>query len=295
MGYALRNGDQLEVITNKKQHPTEDWLKMVTTGKARSKIRSAMKEERRRRGEVGREALERKLKPLKVDFEESVEQLVKFYDTTSHVDLYYAIATDSLNVNDILKTHQVEVYNDGSRHLVERPDEPVETERSPEDPPKRRRQKITDKPRLLINGEPAERFDYSFASCCNPVQGDAIFAYLTANAGLKIHRSNCPNATNLIAHYGYRVMKADWVSTTNSTFVVNLKITGIDDGPGVIERLTHSISTNLGLNIRSFSIEGNEGYFTGQVSLLVKNTDQLYMAIHGLKNLENISTVTRID
>ena len=295
MGYELRNGDQLEVITNKKQHPTEDWLKMVTTGKARAKIRSAMKEERRRQGEVGREALERKLKPLKVDYEESVEQLVKYYDTTSHVDLYFAIATGELNVNDILKTHQVDVYNDGSRHLVERPEEPVEAERAPEDVPKRRRQKITDKPRLLINGEPAERFDYSFASCCNPVQGDAIFAYLTANAGLKIHRSNCPNATNLIAHYGYRVMKAEWVSTTNSTFVVNLKITGIDDGPGVIERLTHSVSTNLGLNIRSFSIEGNEGYFTGQISLLVKNTDQLYMAIQGLKNLDNISTVTRVD
>jgi GTP pyrophosphokinase len=295
MGYKLRNGDQLEVITNKKQHPTEDWLKMVTTGKARSKIRSAMKEERRQQGEVGREALERKLKPLKVDFEESVEQLVKYYDTTSHVDLYFAIATGDLNVNDILKTHQVDVYNDGSRHLVERPEAPVEAERAPEETPKRRRQKMTDKPRLLINGEPAERFEYSFASCCNPVQGDAIFAYLTANAGLKIHRSNCPNATNLIAHYGYRVMKAEWVSTTNTTFVVNLKITGIDDGPGVIERLTHSISTDLGLNIRSFSIEGNEGYFTGQISLLVKNTDQLYMAIQGLKNLENISTVTRVE
>ena len=268
---------------------------MVTTGKARSKIRSAMKEERRQQGEVGREALERKLKPLKVDFEESVEQLVKYYDTTSHVDLYFAIATGDLNVNDILKTHQVDVYNDGSRHLVERPEAPVEAERAPEETPKRRRQKMTDKPRLLINGEPAERFEYSFASCCNPVQGDAIFAYLTANAGLKIHRSNCPNATNLIAHYGYRVMKAEWVSTTNTTFVVNLKITGIDDGPGVIERLTHSISTDLGLNIRSFSIEGNEGYFTGQISLLVKNTDQLYMAIQGLKNLENISTVTRVE
>ena len=295
MGYKLRNGDQLEVITNKRQRPTEDWLKMVTTGKARAKIRSAMKEERRRQGEVGREALERKLKPLKIDFEESVEQLVKFYDTTSHVDLYFAIATGELNVNDILKTHKVEVYNDGSRHLVELPEEPVVVEQVPEEAPKRRRGKITDKPRLLINGEPAERFDYSFASCCNPVQGDAIFAYLTANAGLKIHRSNCPNATNLIAHYGYRVMKAEWVSTTNSTFVVNLKITGIDDGPGVIERLTHSISTNLGLNIRSFSIEGNEGYFTGQVSLLVRNTDQLYMAIKGLKNLDNISTVSRVE
>lgn len=294
MGSELHNGDQLEVITSTKQKPTEDWLKMVTTGKAKSKIRSSMKEERRQKGEIGRETLERKLRPHKVDFEESVERLVKDYEMDSHVDLYYAIAMGNLNVNDIFKTHSVEIYSDGSKHLVEievKP-QPAPGPSSPGTPSKTKK-KLPDKPRLLINGEPAERFEYFFASCCNPVHGDPIFAYLTSTAGLKIHRSNCPNATNLIAHYGYRVMKAEWASTGGATFVVNLKITGIDDGPGVIERLTHNISSNLGLNIRSFSIEGNEGYFKGQISLLVTNTNQLYMAIQALKNLDNISTVIR--
>ena len=127
------------------------------------------------------------------------------------------------------------------------------------------------------------------------MQGDDIFAYLTANAGLKIHRANCPNATNLMANYGYRVMKAEWISTTDTTFVADLRITGIDDGPGVIERLTNKISTMLGLNIRSFNIAGNEGYFEGKVSLLVRNTDQLNLAIRALKNLDSVSTVTRVD
>jgi GTP pyrophosphokinase len=296
MGYQLRNGDQIEVVTSERQKPKEDWLKMVVTGKARSRIRSAMKEERRRQGEMGRETLERKLKSMKVDFDESVERLVKDFDLDSHADLYYAIATDDITVADIFKTHTVEVHNDGSRHLVEIK---IEIKPEPELPNSnigggRRRNKLTDKPTLLINGEPAERFDYTFATCCNPVQGDAIFAYLTSNAGLKIHRSSCPNATNLMANYGYRVMKAEWVSTTDSTFVVDLEITGIDDGPGVIERLTNKISTMLGLNIRSFSIEGDEGYFTGRISLLVRNRDQLYMAVQALKNLDNISTVSRM-
>ena len=103
------------------------------------------------------------------------------------------------------------------------------------------------------------------------------------NAGLKIHRINCPNAANLMVNYGYRVMSADWTSTTDTSFVADLKITGIDDGPGVIEQLTHQISTSLKLDIRSFSIAGHEGYFEGQMSLFVANTNQLNLAIKALK------------
>lgn len=298
MGYKLRNGDQLHIITNKNQKPTEDWLKMVVTGKARAKIRSAMKEERRRVGSFGRETLERKLNNLKVDFEESVELLVKYYKLTTHSDLYYAIATGELTVSEILKAFTVTTYTDGSRHLVEVEVEeeiPVVIPEEEEKPRRARKQKFTDKPKLLINGEPAHQFHFSFANCCNPVQGDEIFAYLTSTAGLKIHRANCPNATNLIANYGYRVMKADWVSMTATTFVADLKITGIDDGPGVIERLTRNISGDLGLNIRQFSIKGDGGYFDGRISLLVRNTDQLNMAIKALQNLDNISTVIRVE
>jgi GTP diphosphokinase / guanosine-3',5'-bis(diphosphate) 3'-diphosphatase len=293
MGYKLKNGDQLVVVTNKNQKPSEDWLKMVVTGKARAKVRSAMKEERRKQGETGKEALERKFRNLKIDFEESVDTLVKYFGFGSHVDLYYSVAMEKLTVHEIFKFFKVE-----GNKLVEIPQEkeivaPDTTHEAA--PAKRSRKKIIGKPRLLINGEPAERYDFSFASCCNPVQGDQIFAYLTATAGLKIHRANCPNATNLMANYGYRVMKAEWLTTTDTTFVADLKITGIDDGPGVIERLTHQISTFLNLNIRSFSIAGDEGYFEGKISLLVRNTDQLNMAIRALQNLDNVSTVIRLD
>lgn len=152
-----------------------------------------------------------------------------------------------------------------------------------------------DKLCLLINGELVECFDYFFVSCCNLVQGDVIFVYLMVNVGLKIYCLNCLNVINLIVYYGYWVMKAEWVFIINFIFVVNLKIMGIDDGLGVIEWFIYSVFINLGFNICFFSIEGNEGYFIGQISLLVKNIDQLYMVIQGFKNLDNIFIVIRVD
>jgi len=293
MGYKLKNGDQIAITTNKSQKPSESWLKMVITGKARSKIRYAMKDEQRKKGELGKEALERKFKHLKVDFEESVEILVKFLRLPSRVELYYRIATGATSIPEIFKKFQVM----GHKLIEKEYQTEVEVEPATAKPASSRRspKKIDNTPRLMINGEPGDRFNYTFANCCNPVQGDHIFAYLTATAGLKIHRSTCPNAANLMTNYGYRVMKADWMNTTNNTFVADLKITGIDDGPGVIERLSHEISNKLSLNIRSFSISGYEGYFKGKISLLVANTDQLNLAIQALKNLDSISTVSRIE
>jgi len=293
MGYKLKNGDQISITTNKSQKPNESWLKMVITGKARSKIRSAMKEEQRKKGELGKEALGRKFKHLKVEFEDSVERLVKFLRLPSRVDLYYRIATGDLSIPDLFKKFTVIGNKLVEADVVKEPEaNPKPTRPST---PRKGSRKVNGTPRLMINGEPGDRFHYTFASCCNPVQGDHIFAFLTATAGLKIHRSTCPNAANLMSNYGYRVMKAEWASTTNTTFVADLKITGIDDGPGVIERLTHEISNKLSLNIRSFSISGYEGFFKGKISLLVANTDQLNIAIRALKNLDSISTVSRVE
>ncbi len=291
MGRLLKNGDQVEVVTSNSQKPTESWLKLVTTGKAKAKIRSAMKEARRRKGELGREALERKFKNLRIQApDEAMETLVKHYKFTSHVALYYAIAINNISVVDIFRKFKSE---QGKLKLVE---EPVVQEQPNRDVPiTRPRKDTTAAPRLLINGEPAEQNDYALATCCNPVQGDKVFAYLTANAGLKIHRINCPNATNLMVNYGYRIMKADWANDMPQTnFVTKLKITGIDDGPGVIERLTHQLSL-MGLNIRSLNIAGKEGFFESELSLIVANTDQLNQATRALNNLSNISTVSRIE
>ena len=290
MGYKLENGDQVQIITDKNQKPNEDWLKLVVTGRARSKIRSSMKEERRKAGEIGKEALQRKFKNLKVDYEPGVETLVKYFGLNSHVDLYFGIAMQQIVINDVLRNFEVK-----DRKLVELPPDTPEAivEPQPKGEP-RSRKKITGKPKLLIGGEPADQYSYQFASCCNPVQGDDVFAYLTVAAGIKIHRSNCPNSANLLANYGYRVMKAEWITTTDISFVADLKITGIDDGVGVIEKISHVLSSELNMNIRSFSIAGEAGYYEGKVSLLIPNKDQLAIAIMTLKKLEFVSTVERI-
>jgi GTP pyrophosphokinase len=148
---------------------------------------------------------------------------------------------------------------------------------------------------LLINGEPADQYDFSLATCCNPLPGDQVFAYLTSNAGLKVHRINCPNSGHLMANYGYRVMKAEWVYTGVGNFVADLKITGMDKGPGVIEQLTHAISSHLGINIRSLNIAGKDGYYEATISLNVASTNQLNQVIHSLKNMDIVSTVARIE
>lgn len=293
MGYKLKNGDQVQILTSKNQKPSEDWLKMVFTGKAKAKIRSSLKEERRQKGEFAKESIERKLKNMKVnDIEEAVERMVRFYDYTSHVDFFFDLAVEELHMQDIFKPFKEE----GGR-LIEKP---IAPEIKPEEPqPEIKRKidrKISAKPRLMINGEPGDAYEFSFANCCNPVQGDEVFAYLTSNAGLKIHRASCPNAANLMANYGYRVMKAEWSSTTNITFVADLLITGIDAGRGVIESLSHEISSLLQLNIRSFNIHATEeGGFEARISLLVANTDQLYLAIKALQKLEHVSSVTRVE
>ena len=292
MGYELKNGDQVSVITSRTQKPNEGWLKMVVTGKAKSKIRSSMKEERREHGLIGREHLERKLKNMKADFEPAVEFLVKHYGFSSHIDFYYAIATETFNVREELKHFKVEA---GRLHEPAVEIKPAPVVEEPDLLFVKPRKDFTGKTRILVGGEPADQYNYSFASCCNPLPGDDIFAFLSQASGLKIHRTSCPNAVHLMANYGYRIMKAEWVSSPDSTFVADLKITGIDDGPGIIERLTHEISTKLGVNIRSFNIHGDEGYFEGNVSLFIANTDQLNMAIRTLKNLRNVSTVTRIE
>lgn len=295
LNYVLRNGDQVHIFTSKNQKPSEDWERMVITGKAKAKIRSAMKEEKRKKGEIGKEMLERKLRHMHIDFDEGVDTIVKYLDYPSRTELFYALAMEERSIQEIFKNFRVDnnklIHFRHEEHLANQQQALQQAAAAREEAQRR----LGLKPRLLINGEPAERYQYSIATCCNPVQGDEIFAYLTTNAGLKIHRVGCPNATHLMANYGYRVMKAEWVFTNDVTFIAELRITGIDSGPGVIERLTHQISTQLGLDIRSLSIEGDEGYFEGIIKLKVRNTDQLNMAIRALQNLDNISSVTRAD
>lgn len=288
MGYQLENGDQVSVVTSKNQKPSEGWLKWVITGKARSKIRSAMQLERKEQSELGKEALLRKFKSLKIDFEDNIDTFLKRFGFKSRLDLFYAISIDEIVLSD-LKNFVVEK---GMIQFLDQEPETKKTEHTGER--KKRQLKKPGHALLLINGDPADQYDFSYATCCNPVQGDGVFAYLTATAGLKIHRLNCPNAENLAANYGYRIMRAEWSGTSGREFVTQLLVRGIDDGPGVIERLSREVS-ELGLNIRSFHIEGNQGYFEAKIKLHVANKNQLHIAMKKLQQLNNVSGVSRID
>ncbi|MBB4079474.1 GTP pyrophosphokinase [Lewinella aquimaris] len=292
MSYELRNGDRLQVNTSPNQKPNPNWLDMVKTGKAKAKIRQSLKEEKRKQGELAREALLRKLKKLHVEDEKAaIETLARHHTDGSHVDLFYDIGREEISIAQVLKPFTV----DHGKLVPVAPASPPVQEKDPDSRTRRSgATKIKGTTKLLINGEPGDQLEYTMASCCNPVQGDQVFAYLTSNAGLKIHRVICPNAENLMANYDYRIMKAEWVSTSQHSFVAELKLTGLDSGKGVIETISHEI-TQMDLDIRSFQIAAQSGTFTAQISLLVRNTDQLRLATRALQNLDNVSTVSRVE
>lgn len=289
LGYLLQSGDQVTVITNSKQKPTEDWLQIVTTGKAKSKIRSSLKEEYKLQAEDGKEILARKFKGLKISLEENIETILKTLGFKNKLELFVAIAGEHLSWNELIRQFELE----GSKLIPSKELEkidPLDGKQAPAD-----KGPITIPGRLLINGESADKYQYSLASCCNPVQDDEVFAYITSNAGMKIHRVNCPNAEHLMANYGYRIHKAEWTKLTGSNYVVHLFVEGIDEGPGVIERLSHLISSGLGVNIKSFSIQGNEGTFEGKLGIVVQNKDQVNRVIQSLSKLSGVTRVTRDD
>lgn len=291
MGHVLENGDQVTVKTHKNQKPNEDWLKLVKTGKAKNKIRSSMKEERRKIGELGKENLERKLKNMKADFEDNVDMLVKHYGLNNRPDLYFALAEEQVKLSELKKFEVV------AKKLVLKQQEVKEDNRKQDETPKTRasKTKVDHKDMIFVNGEPASMYSFSLAQCCAPVRGDDIFGFLTLNTGLKIHRTDCPNATNMIANYGYRTLKAEWGGQLSKDFHVKLALEGVDSGVGVIAEISEVISKKMGLNIRAFNIEGEEGIFRATVKLAVKNKDQLKQVIKKLLSIEGISTVDRID
>ncbi len=287
LGYVLKNGDRIKVNTSKNQKPNESWLKLVKTGKAKNKIRSSLKEDRKKLGELGKEMLTRKFKKLKADFNnENIDILIKHFGFSNYTDLYFAFYEEELGM-ERLKDFVVEK---GTFVLANPPEKKTVVRPMPGDTGK----KNQIKPKLLINGESAEDLAYSLAICCKPVQGDDVFAYTTTNEGIKIHRTSCPNAENLLSKYGYRVMKADWSMSFNSSFVADLVINGIDD-IGIVQRLTNILTNRLRVNMRAISMDGNEGYYEGRISVVVNNTDQLNFIINTLMEDDSVSSVNRVE
>ncbi|WP_324760428.1 bifunctional (p)ppGpp synthetase/guanosine-3',5'-bis(diphosphate) 3'-pyrophosphohydrolase [Sphingobacterium thalpophilum] len=288
LSHVLQNGDQVEIITSSKQSPKEDWLNFVVTAKAKSKIRSSLKEEKRRVAEDGKEILERKLKSLKVTYNtDNINKIANYLKYPSSQDLFYNVAKGVVDIKQLREyvAHEkaVEInvgpangnqFNAHIGGLVE---------------------KINKKEfDTILIGDDMQKVDYTLAPCCNPIPGDDIFGFLTVNDGIKIHRTSCPNASKLMANYGYRILKARWASTKDSAFLTGLHIVGIDD-VGLVNKITTVISQEFAVNIRSLSISSNEGIFDGNIMVYVNDTQQLESLMKNLKQVRGITGVNRYE
>jgi len=285
LGHKLQNGDQVEVITSSKQTPKEDWLNIVVTAKAKAKIKSALKEEKRKVAEDGKEILERKMKSLKITYNsENIQKLSYFFKLPSTQDLFYNIAKGTIDMKDLKE------YQASEKTIENKPQDRIEAEQLQG---LMRSIKAKDSDMLLI-GEDMQKIDYKLANCCNPIPGDDVFGFVTVSDGIKIHRTNCPNAAKLMANYGYRIVKAKWTNQQELAFLTGLRITGIDE-VGLINQLTTVISQDFKVNIRSITVDSDNGIFEGSIMVYVNDTDHLDNLIRKLKTVKGITGVNRFD
>lgn len=285
LNHKLQNGDQVEIITSSKQTPKEDWLNIVVTAKAKAKIKSALKEEKRKVAEDGKEILERKLKSLKITYNsENIHKLSYYFKLGSTQDLFYNIAKGLIDMKDLKE------YQASEKVIENKPQDKIDTEQVQS---LMRSLKSKDADMLLI-GEDMQKIDYKLANCCNPIPGDDVFGFVTVSDGIKIHRTNCPNAAKLMANYGYRIVKARWTNQQELAFLTGLRITGIDD-VGLINKLTTVISYDFKVNMRSITVDSDNGIFEGTIMVYVNDTEHLENLIKKLKTVKGVTGVNRFD
>jgi GTP diphosphokinase / guanosine-3',5'-bis(diphosphate) 3'-diphosphatase len=284
ISHKLRSGDQVEIITSNKQKPSEDWLNFVVTAKARTKIKDALKEEKKAIAEEGKYTLQRKLDGYGVSMNQhNIDELVTFYKLQSNLDLFYQVAVKNLDLKEL---KEFKVIGD----KLEAPKPVKHIEPKPEYVPGGLK-KDTE---LIIFGESSDKIVYNLANCCKPIPGDDVFGFVTTGKGLTIHRTNCPNAAKLMSNYGHRIVKTRWAKNKEISFLTGLKIIGMDD-VGVVNKITNLISGDLRINIAAITIEAREGLFEGTIKLFVHDKEELEDLVKRLLNLQGIQTVDRFD
>ena len=282
LSYELKSGNQVEVITSSKQRPKEDWLKYVITGKAKAKIKSLLKEEKRIIAEKGKEILQKKFKHYKIDYNISnVNKLIPIYKVNSSLELFYRIAKENIDLAELEDFKKEKGTFKPPRQGIKKSLEQIVN-------------KIRGKTDLLILGEDMDHIDYKLSPCCNPIPGDNVFGFITINEGIKIHRVNCPNAIQLMSNYAYRIVKARWTSQELIAVLAGIQIKGSDE-VGIVNKITKIISNELHVNMRSISFDTDDGMFEGTIMVFVHDTNHLTGLIEKLQQVEGVQSIARID
>lgn len=286
----LHSGDQVEIMTSSSQTPKQGWLGIVTTSKARVKIKQALKETVARQHAFAREELERKFKNRKIDYNEAVMmRLIKRLGYKINTDFYQSIANGTLDTN-----HIIDEYID----QLKRENEGYDTQlRSAENYNLSGNQTSVEdatKEDVLVIDQNLKGIQYQLAQCCNPIYGDDIFGFVSISKGIRIHRTTCPNATSMRERFGYRIVKARWAGkSAGSTYPIPLMVVGNDD-IGIVTNITSVINKEDSITLRNISIDSHDGLFSGTLTVLVSDTGKLDLLIKKLRTIRGVKNVNRL-
>ena len=285
LSQELKSGDQIEIIKSENTKPSANWLEYVKTSRAKSKIRSALKEEKKILAEDGKEILRRKLRQLKINFEEkNINNLANYFNLKTSLDLFYRVGIgkiDNVALKKFAAFNNNRLINFFRKRISKKNPEISYDEND-----------VKNNFDQIVFGNEEEKLDYTLAKCCNPIPGDNVFGFLTINEGIKIHKKTCSNSISLQSKFAYRIIKSKWIDSTQEDFNSMIKISGIDN-LGIVSEITRIISNSLNINIKKMSFDTQENTFIGTITLKVKNKSILEKLISRLKKINGIEKVKR--
>ena len=287
LSHELKSGDHVEVQTSSVNKPNVRWLDFVMTARARTKIKTALKDEEKEISEEGKAILTRKLRHLKITMNDRVvNEMAAYFTLKTSFDLFYRIgngAIDNTQLEAFVNQKNNAFISFFKSKLKRSPSKDISD-----------KEEVTYKFDALVFGKEDEKLEYTLSKCCNPISGDKVFGFLTINDGIKIHKMNCPNAISMQSNYAYRIMQAKWIDTTKQEFKAILKVSGVDK-KGIVNNLTRIISNSMDVYIHNINISGDEGVFEGKLSISVKNKTQLTKLIMNIKKVEGVQKVERVN
>ena len=282
LSYKLSSGEQVQIIKSNNSKPSASWLDFVITSKAKSAIRSSIKENKKKIAEEGKEILRRKLKQLKIKFNENnINKIQTFFNLQTSLDLFYRIGIGTIDNSDLKKyaNSQNAIIKFFRRKVSERPI-------------KKQDEEINTNYDQLVFGNEDERLDYTLSNCCRPLPGDKVFGFVTINEGIKVHKSDCKNALSLQSKFAYRILKSKWIDSTQHDYTSTIQIVGIDN-IGLVNKITTIISDNLSINMRKMSFDTEGDVFKGSITLRVKNKKIIDKLIQRIKKIKGVYKAVR--
>ena len=282
LSYKLSSGEQVQIIKSNNSKPSASWLDFVITSKAKSAIRSSIKENKKKIAEEGKEILRRKLKQLKISFNENnINKIQTFFNLQTSLDLFYRIGIGTIDNSDLKK------YANSQNAIIK-----FFRRKVSEKPIKKQDDEINTKYDQLVFGNEDERLDYTLSNCCRPLPGDKVFGFVTINEGIKVHKSDCKNALSLQSKFAYRILKSKWIDSTQHDYTSTIQIVGIDN-IGLVNKITTIISDNLSINMRKMSFDTEGDVFKGSITLRVKNKKIIDKLIQRIKKIKGVYKAVR--